>query len=128
MRFPIDGEWVGASDGAVDGIRNPATGELWSHKAAAALAAGNAIITKPPEECPLTVLRIAEIMEAPGLPRAAHQVVTDTLRLGDPLSENTDIGTVVVNHSTAMRVESFPSAGRSSAAKRAKACTRPCSI
>jgi acyl-CoA reductase-like NAD-dependent aldehyde dehydrogenase len=50
--------------------------ELWSHKAAAALAAGNAIITKPPEECPLTVLRITEFMEKAGLPRAAHQVVT----------------------------------------------------
>jgi len=50
--------------------------ELWSHKAAGALAAGNAVITKPPEECPLTVMRIAEFMEAAGLPRAAHQVVT----------------------------------------------------
>ena len=50
--------------------------ELWSHKAAGALAAGNAVITKPPEECPLTVMRIAEMMEAAGLPRAAHQVVT----------------------------------------------------
>ncbi len=50
--------------------------ELWSHKAAGALAAGNAVITKPPEECPLTVMRIAEFMEAAGLPRATHQVVT----------------------------------------------------
>ena len=52
--------------------------ELWSHKAAGALAAGNAVITKPPEECPLTILRIAEFMEAAGLPRAAHQAVTGT--------------------------------------------------
>jgi acyl-CoA reductase-like NAD-dependent aldehyde dehydrogenase len=50
--------------------------ELWSHKAAGALAAGNAVITKPPEECPLTLVRIAEFMEAAGLPRAAHQLVT----------------------------------------------------
>ena len=50
--------------------------ELWSHKAAGALAAGNAVITKPPEECPLTVIRIAEMMETAGLPKAAHQVVT----------------------------------------------------
>ena len=50
--------------------------ELWSHKAAGALAAGNAVITKPPEECPLTVIRIAQFMEEAGLPRAAHQVVT----------------------------------------------------
>jgi acyl-CoA reductase-like NAD-dependent aldehyde dehydrogenase len=50
--------------------------ELWAHKVAGALAAGNAVITKPPEECPLTVLRIAGFLEAAGLPRAAHQVVT----------------------------------------------------
>jgi acyl-CoA reductase-like NAD-dependent aldehyde dehydrogenase len=50
--------------------------ELWSHKVAAGLAAGNAVITKPPEQCPLTVLRIAGLMEEAGLPAGAHQVVT----------------------------------------------------
>jgi acyl-CoA reductase-like NAD-dependent aldehyde dehydrogenase len=50
--------------------------ELWSHKVAGGLAAGNAVITKPPEQCPLTVLRIAQFMEEAGLPPAAHQVVT----------------------------------------------------
>jgi acyl-CoA reductase-like NAD-dependent aldehyde dehydrogenase len=49
--------------------------ELWSHKAAGALAAGNALITKPPEQCPLTVLAISRIMEEAGLPKAAHQVL-----------------------------------------------------
>jgi acyl-CoA reductase-like NAD-dependent aldehyde dehydrogenase len=50
--------------------------ELWSHKAAGALAAGNAVITKPPEQCPLTLLEIARMLQEAGLPRAAHQVVT----------------------------------------------------
>ena len=50
--------------------------ELWAHKIAAVLAAGNAVITKPPEECPLTIGRIAAFLEAAGLPRGAHQVVT----------------------------------------------------
>jgi acyl-CoA reductase-like NAD-dependent aldehyde dehydrogenase len=50
--------------------------ELWSHKVAGGLAAGNAVITKPPEECPLTLLRVAEFIEEAGAPRAAHQVVT----------------------------------------------------
>jgi len=50
--------------------------ELYAHKAGAALAAGNAVITKPPEECPLTLLKIAQLMENAGLPRAAHQVIT----------------------------------------------------
>lgn len=50
--------------------------ELWSHKVAGGLAAGNAVITKPPEECPLVIIEITKIMEAAGLPRAAHQLVT----------------------------------------------------
>jgi acyl-CoA reductase-like NAD-dependent aldehyde dehydrogenase len=50
--------------------------ELWAHKIAAGLAAGNAVITKPPEECPLTIGRIAAFLEAAGLPRGAHQVIT----------------------------------------------------
>ena len=49
--------------------------ELWSHKVAGALAAGNAVITKPPEQCPLTILEISRIMEEAGLPKAAHQVL-----------------------------------------------------
>ena len=31
--------------------------ELYAHKAAAALAAGNAVISKPPSACPLTLLQ-----------------------------------------------------------------------
>jgi acyl-CoA reductase-like NAD-dependent aldehyde dehydrogenase len=50
--------------------------ELYAHKAAAALAAGNAVIVKPPEKCPLTLLEIARIVQAADPPRAAHQVVT----------------------------------------------------
>jgi len=50
--------------------------ELYAHKGAAAIAAGNAVIAKPPSDCPLTLLKIAEIMEAAGLPAAAHQMIT----------------------------------------------------
>jgi acyl-CoA reductase-like NAD-dependent aldehyde dehydrogenase len=50
--------------------------ELWAHKLSGALAAGNAVITKPPEQCPLTIMRISELLEKAGLPRAAHQLVT----------------------------------------------------
>ncbi len=55
--------------------------ELYAHKAAAALAAGNAVIVKPPTDCPLTLLQIAEILEEAGVPRAAHQVVTGAGRV-----------------------------------------------
>jgi acyl-CoA reductase-like NAD-dependent aldehyde dehydrogenase len=50
--------------------------ELYAHKAAAALAAGNAVIVKPPDKCPLTLLRIAEIIAETGIPEHAHQLVT----------------------------------------------------
>lgn len=50
--------------------------ELWSHKIAAGLAAGNAVITKPPEECPLTILEISRYFEDAGLPKGAHQCLT----------------------------------------------------
>ena len=47
--------------------------ELHAHKGPAALAAGNAVIVKPPSDCPLTLLKIAEILEQSGLPEGAHQ-------------------------------------------------------
>lgn len=50
--------------------------ELWSHKVAGGLAAGNAVITKPPEECPLTILEVTRYFEEAGLPTGAHQCVT----------------------------------------------------
>ncbi len=50
--------------------------ELWSHKLAGGIASGNAVITKPPEECPLTMLRIAQYFEEEGLPAGVHQIVT----------------------------------------------------
>ena len=50
--------------------------ELWSHKVAGGIAAGNAVITKPPEECPLAMLKIAAYFEEEGLPRGVHQMLT----------------------------------------------------
>ena len=50
--------------------------ELWSHKIAGGLAAGNAVITKAPDECPLAMLTIAGFFEEAGLPTGAHQILT----------------------------------------------------
>ncbi|MGE5137877.1 MAG: aldehyde dehydrogenase family protein [Rudaea sp.] len=75
--------------------------ELWGHKAAPALAAGNAVISKPPSDCPLTLLKIAEIMEEAGLPRAAHQMLTGPGALiGDFLARSAGIQLVTVTGST----------------------------
>lgn len=50
--------------------------ELYAHKAAAALAAGNAVIVKPPEKCPLTVMEVGRLVLEAGVSPAAHQIVT----------------------------------------------------
>jgi lactaldehyde dehydrogenase len=75
--------------------------ELYAHKAAPALAAGNAVITKPPSDCPLTLLKLAELMEEAGLPQAAHQVITGPGALiGDFLARSPGIQMVTVTGST----------------------------
>jgi acyl-CoA reductase-like NAD-dependent aldehyde dehydrogenase len=76
--------------------------ELWSHKAAGALAAGNAVITKPPEECPLSIIRIAEFIQQAGLPPAAHQLVTGQGEVvGDALVRSPGVNMVAMTGSTA---------------------------
>ncbi len=59
--------------------------ELYAHKVAAALAAGNAVIGKPPSECPLALLKLAAIIEQAGLPRAGHQMITGRGSLIGPI-------------------------------------------
>jgi len=79
--------------------------ELWGHKAASALAAGNAVISKPPSACPLTLLKIAELMQACGLPPHAHQMVTGRGEVvGDFLARSDGIQLVTVTGSTAVGV------------------------
>ncbi len=77
--------------------------ELYAHKAAAALAAGNAVIVKPPSDCPLTLLHIAEIIEESGVPQGAHQVVTGAGQLiGEHLAREEGIDLISLTGSTAV--------------------------
>jgi lactaldehyde dehydrogenase len=79
--------------------------ELWGHKAAAALAAGNAVISKPPSACPLTLLKIAELMEQAGLPHAAHQIITGPgAMIGDLLAKAPGVQLITVTGSTAVGI------------------------
>ncbi len=79
--------------------------ELWGHKAAAALAAGNAVISKPPSACPLTLIKIAELIEQAGLPQAAHQILTGPGALiGDFFARSPGIQLITVTGSTAVGV------------------------
>ena len=75
--------------------------ELYAHKAAAALAAGNAVIAKPPSECPLALLHIAGFLEEAGLPAGAHQMITGPGALiGAFLASSPDIQLITVTGST----------------------------
>lgn len=56
---------------------------LVAHKVAPAIAAGNAVILKPPPQAPLASFRLAELMTRAGLPAGALQV----LHLPVPLAE-----------------------------------------
>jgi lactaldehyde dehydrogenase len=79
--------------------------ELWGHKAAAALAAGNALISKPPSACPLTLLKIAELMEQAGLPLYAHQIITGPgAVIGDTLARAAGIQLITVTGSTSVGI------------------------
>lgn len=75
--------------------------ELWSHKVAGGLAAGNAVITKTPEDCPLAVIEISGYLEEAGLPQAAHQVLTGGRETGEALVRAEGVQMVAMTGSTA---------------------------
>jgi acyl-CoA reductase-like NAD-dependent aldehyde dehydrogenase len=75
--------------------------ELWSHKVAGGLAAGNAVITKTPEDCPLAVIEISRYMEEAGLPKAAHQLLTGGREAGEALVRAEGVQMIAMTGSTA---------------------------
>ncbi len=75
--------------------------ELYAHKVAPALAGGNAVVVKPPNECPLTLLKVAQMLEDAGLPRGAHQMVTGRGSVvGTVLAESRDVDLITLTGST----------------------------
>jgi acyl-CoA reductase-like NAD-dependent aldehyde dehydrogenase len=56
---------------------------LAAHKLAPAIASGNPIVLKPPSKDPLTMLTVAEIVEAAGAPAGAVSILPMTRELGD---------------------------------------------
>ncbi len=58
---------------------------LAAHKVAPALAAGCPIVLKPPSRTPLTMLSIAELVDATSLPKGALSVLPMRRELGDRL-------------------------------------------
>ncbi len=56
---------------------------LAAHKVAPAIASGNPIVLKPPSKDPLTMLTVAEIIDAAGVPPGMVSVLPMTRELGD---------------------------------------------
>ena len=76
--------------------------ELFAHKIPGALAAGNSVIVKPPSKCPLTILRIGELILEAGLPPEGMQMITGSPRdMGDELFTNPAIGMISLTGSVA---------------------------
>lgn len=66
--------------------------ELFAHKIPGAIAAGCPVVVKLPELCPLTVLRIGELMVKAGLPPEGMQMLTGFPQdLGDGLTTDPDV-------------------------------------
>jgi acyl-CoA reductase-like NAD-dependent aldehyde dehydrogenase len=61
---------------------------LAAHKISPAIAAGNSIVLKPPSKDPLTMLTVAEIIDAAGVPEGAVSILPMTRELGDRMVED----------------------------------------
>ncbi len=74
--------------------------DLFTHKVAPALAAGNAVVLKPAEDAPLTVIKAAELLREAGVPSAAIQIVTGGSETGRYLVESDKVALVSFTGST----------------------------
>src|SRR4051794_31351318 len=61
---------------------------LAAHKLAPAIAAGCPVVLKPPSKDPLTMLTVAEIVDAAGVPEGAVSILPMTRELGDRMVED----------------------------------------
>jgi aldehyde dehydrogenase (NAD+) len=69
-------------------------------KIAPALAAGNTVVLKPAETTPLTALKLAEIVEASGLPPGVVNIVTGYGDTGAALVNHLDVDKIAFTGST----------------------------
>jgi acyl-CoA reductase-like NAD-dependent aldehyde dehydrogenase len=74
--------------------------ELLIEKAAAALAMGNTVIVKPPEQNPLAVLRVIELFHAAGIPREVLQAVNGGAEAGEQLASSPSVAAISLTGST----------------------------
>lgn len=75
--------------------------ELCAHKIAPALAAGNAVILKPPSDCPLAIIKLVDCLHEAGVPAKAAQVVTGRGSIiGDALVAHPGIAAITMTGGT----------------------------
>ena len=79
--------------------------ELLIEKAAAALAMGNTVVVKPPEQNPLAVLRVVELFYQAGIPRAVMPVVNGGAQVGEQLASSPCINAISLTGSTRAGLE-----------------------
>lgn len=85
---------------------------LAAHKVAPAIAAGCSIVLKPPSRDPLTMLRVAELIDAAGLPPGAVSVLPMDRALGDRLVADDRFGLLSFTGSPAVGWAMKARAGR----------------
>ena len=85
--------------GAITPWNFPFIMAIW--KAAAALAAGNAVVMKPASRTPRSSLLLAELAIDAGLPPGALNVVNGSVAVGEAIVDHPDVGMVSVTGSTA---------------------------
>ena len=85
--------------------------DLYAEKAAPALAAGNAVIIKPPTDCPLTVMRLVALLHEAGVPPKAAQVVTGRGgTVGDKLIADPRVAAISLTGSTEVGAAAYQKA------------------
>ena len=86
--------------------------ELMAYKLAGALAGGNSVVIKLPEDCPLTCLRIGKLLLEAGAPPEAFQLVTGYgHESGAALVRHSDVGMISFTGSTEVGKEIAAIAG-----------------
>jgi acyl-CoA reductase-like NAD-dependent aldehyde dehydrogenase len=83
---------------------------LLTFKLAPALAAGCTMVVKPAEQTPMSVLKIAELAEAAGLPAGVLNVVTGDAEAGKALAAHPGVSKVAFTGSTASGINVMKSA------------------
>jgi len=79
---------------------------IWSFKAAAALAAGNALVVKAPSYNPITILMLHEMLMDVGVPAGVIQCLTGSgSKVGEWMVDDSRIASVNFTGSTAVGIE-----------------------